>query len=221
MNTTQKRNVIFRPNSQAFTLIELLVVITIIGILAVLVVPTLGKARRSALRTSCASNLKQVGTAVKMYLLDHNSVFPPLSDGGQFGTLAAFYVPYLNGATEVFRCPAQKNNLSTMPAYGNRFLIPGVSNSSAWVSYEFNTFFAYPSNSYVRTSTKRDAPSPTICAYAYDFPYNPSSAADAPYIPHQSGMNVLYVDWHVSWLPVEEYGLSLPYAQRFYGKGHL
>ena len=222
MNTTQKRNVIFRPNLRSFTLIELLVVITIIGILAILVVPTLGKARRNALRTSCASNLRQVGVAVKMYLLDHSSVFPLLADGGQFGTLAAFYVPYLNGGTDVFKCPAQKNYLPGKRADWNRLLIPGQSNSSAWVSYEFNTFFAYANpNSYVRTSTKRDVPSPTICAYAYDFPFDPSQSADVPYLPHQGGMNVLYVDWHVSWLAVEDYGLSLPYAQRFYGQGHL
>jgi prepilin-type processing-associated H-X9-DG protein/prepilin-type N-terminal cleavage/methylation domain-containing protein len=203
----------------AFTLIELLVVITIIGILAILVVPTLGKARRNALRTNCASGLRQVGTAVKMYLLDHNNVFPRINgaDAPKLGMVASYYVPYLNNATEVFRCPAQKNNLSTMPAYGSRLLITGVSNSSAWVSYEFNYFFTTNIFDSIRTLTKRDVTDATICAYAYDFPYDPTVSADVPYIPHQDGMNVLYCDWHVSWLARADYR---PGGNWFYSKGH-
>ena len=59
-----------------FTLIELLVVVAIIGILASLLLPTLGKAREKAKIAVCTSNLKQIGTAVIMYLDDNDGYYP-------------------------------------------------------------------------------------------------------------------------------------------------
>lgn len=68
---------------KGFTLIELLVVIAIIAILAAILFPVFAKAREKARQASCASNLKQFGTAMMMYAQDYDERF----------TRAYFYHP--------------------------------------------------------------------------------------------------------------------------------
>jgi len=58
-------------------LIELLVVIAIIGILAAMVFPVFARARESARRAVCLSNIKNIGLAMQMYLADYDDTMPP------------------------------------------------------------------------------------------------------------------------------------------------
>ena len=60
-----------------FTLIELLVVIAIIAILAAILFPVFAQVRENARRTTCASNLKQIGLGVIQYLQDSEETYPP------------------------------------------------------------------------------------------------------------------------------------------------
>jgi prepilin-type N-terminal cleavage/methylation domain-containing protein len=67
---TQRQN-------RGFTLIELLVVVAIIGILAAILFPVFARARENARRTSCISNVKQIGLALTQYVQDYDSQYPP------------------------------------------------------------------------------------------------------------------------------------------------
>ncbi len=64
-----------RPSS-GFTLIELLTVIAIIGILAALIFPTIGKVRETAQRTVDANNLREIVKAAAIYAADNNDRLP-------------------------------------------------------------------------------------------------------------------------------------------------
>src|SRR6185369_9056268 len=64
-----------RPS--AFTLIELLVVIAIIAILAAILFPVFAQARESARQAMCASNFRQLGLAMRMYVTDYDSTWFP------------------------------------------------------------------------------------------------------------------------------------------------
>jgi len=111
---------------RAFTLIELLVVIAIISILASILFPVFARARESARRASCMSNLKQVGLGVMMYVQDYDETYPRSQQctveiaNCTTSTTVYWYntllQPYLKN-TQVLRCPSSTTRDSI--AYGS------------------------------------------------------------------------------------------------------
>lgn len=114
---------------QGFTLIELLVVIAIIAILAAILFPVFARARENARRSSCLSNLKQIGLATMMYVQDYDEMYPPTVRWGASSLSASYSFwydilqPYTR-SIQVFYCPSSPlpiSNLSSMAGYDGEY----------------------------------------------------------------------------------------------------
>ena len=116
MSHLQIRHATTSTRSKGFTLIELLVVIAIIAILAAILFPAFAKARESARRISCVSNLKQIGTGIMQYTQEYDEKLPPGADGAYDSNPAnntlSFYPgiikSYVQDAT-VYKCPSNSS----------------------------------------------------------------------------------------------------------------
>lgn len=98
------RNFFVRPAKKAaFTLVELLVVIGIIALLISILLPSLQKARKSAMDVQCQSNLRQWGTYMTMYGNDSKGRFENYSTMDGHWPLA--YKPYFKNNVGILRCP--------------------------------------------------------------------------------------------------------------------
>ncbi len=131
---------------RAFTLIELLVVIAIIAILAAILFPVFARARESARRITCNSNLKQLGTAIMMYAQDYDETYP--TGGNWHGSGPDIDKNYLQGNRAkintyvkneaVWHCPddaswdTKSNPVKYYTSYGTEF--------DAW----YNTYYWDP-----------------------------------------------------------------------------
>ena len=128
---------------KGFTLIELLVVIAIIAILAAILFPVFARARENARRSSCQSNLKQIGLGILQYTQDFDERYPT---GTRFGTayVGIGWIGAINPYTksiQVFQCPSDPGPTAST-------LAGGIGEKRVPVSYAYSTnMVTPPSNS--------------------------------------------------------------------------
>jgi prepilin-type N-terminal cleavage/methylation domain-containing protein len=110
--------------NSGFTLIELLVVIAIIAILVALLLPALSKAKESARRAACASNMRQIIVASLIYADENEDRLPAQPSDGRLvkahgGDGLNYYdllMPQLNNPN-VWLCPTSRDGPGTVMAY--------------------------------------------------------------------------------------------------------
>jgi prepilin-type N-terminal cleavage/methylation domain-containing protein/prepilin-type processing-associated H-X9-DG protein len=121
---------------KAFTLIEILVVVAIISILAAILFPVFARARENARRSSCMSNLKQMGIAMMMYVQDYDETYPRsryavtgaantagASPDGAIWVSGFIYWPQIlypyHRNRQIFKCPSANVYDDVYPANGH------------------------------------------------------------------------------------------------------
>ncbi len=164
MDGPRPNNVVTSARRQAFTLVELLVVIAIISILLSVLIPSLHRARSSALRVACAHNLKQIGLGIDLYLGDNDGAYPCAQDPVDpdywlwMGRgWRQWVVPYLGGSRgvenpSVLLCPEDRTDPgryeSTSYAYSMTF----------YHSPEQIDSMSEPADTYVNERARRSIP---------------------------------------------------------------
>ncbi len=207
-------NLTLKSRARGFTLIELLVVIAIIAILAAILFPVFGRARENARRSSCQSNLKQIGLGIIQYTQDYDEKLPivgtcdtpgsgcnDVDRGRSFGSWSQRAYPYIK-STQVFACPSNPRNTDRRDGATQGY--PEIPISYGANFHYFGTYErARAENTVNQPSVKimvtemRDSDSVGLGAGDWDqwgggFPYNQRTFAG-----HLGTMNCLYGDGHV------------------------
>ncbi|OQA85017.1 MAG: putative major pilin subunit [Lentisphaerae bacterium ADurb.Bin242] len=206
-----------------FTLIELLIVIAIIAILAGILLPALNKARETALRISCAGNLKTLGTGILFYADSHAGYLPQIrfESSGQNSDL---HVSLINELRLPKSYTVAKKGPMTCPVFitrngyiaSNSYLRPWYYDASDGSGNSGIVVYSYGGNQHVfpmagstilsylpTTSVKNDRirkPSSLFAMADSTASTRIIYSTQSFYNAHGMGFNMLYMDGHVEYM---------------------
>src|SRR5690606_5732300 len=115
-----------RQEPRGFTVIELLLVVSIIALLVALLLPSMRKAKETALRVKCVARIRQMSAALVTYTADHDIYFPafpePLAGGvnhvrHQYGTWIPPMLPYMGLKAPIHPSTGQPLTASQVTGY--------------------------------------------------------------------------------------------------------
>jgi prepilin-type N-terminal cleavage/methylation domain-containing protein/prepilin-type processing-associated H-X9-DG protein len=200
---------------RAFTLIELLVVIAIISILAGMIFPSFARAREMARRTSCLSNMKQVGLGVAQYIQDYDERYPLAGNyqswnkGGHW--VAGFDdqpMAKLDAANRYAVVAGKRANITGGAIYPyvkseQIFVCPSSRDGrETGLSYSMNCVLSGGAEFAVQSGTEVvllvDEAFP---ADAYFWATNDATSSDQLTSVHNGGGNLLFADGHAKFYP--------------------
>lgn len=194
-----------------FTLIELLVVIAVLAVLAAILFPVFTQAREKARATACASNCRQVGMAVIMYIQDHDERLPLTSHSGIEASWLVTVQPYTRSRL-LHRCPSDTSTNWDRPLPGQA----AVRRSS----YATNAYLT-PAGGFMALA---QIPRPAECVYLAELAEQLTGDHIHPQLwprpgytgrvldprrevatdRHQGGANYVFVDGHAKWYRFEQ-----------------
>lgn len=213
-----------RVRRSAFTLVEVLAVIAIIGVLTTILIPISGKVRVSARTSTCASNLRQIGSAFNLYALEHRSSFPAPQNSVTGELWYEALQPYVGTRVNldpmdryklnpVFLCPAWKLNavewaggefdigyamstaLSGQAVIGMSIMLEKIENPSQAILVAENPALALP---YFPATDGLELDS--VVPLFFETPGNSGQGTGR----HDHRANYLYADGHVKGFTVED-----------------
>jgi len=211
---------------RGFTLIELLVVIAIIAILAAILFPVFARARENARRTSCLSNLKQIGLGVMQYVQDYDETYPIQGQGVTWGSFSqgtnqgwsVIIQPYVK-STQALQCPSETTEMQTDPAdygytdFGLNAVMGGMSpNEAGGETTSSSTTDLLPRKAALLTFSSNTIMLVEVSASRSA--EGSSGGNTAPGTPallpqnrasyrHMDGSNFLFADGHAKWIKTD------------------
>jgi prepilin-type N-terminal cleavage/methylation domain-containing protein/prepilin-type processing-associated H-X9-DG protein len=181
-----------------FTLVELLVVMAIIATLAALVVPMIFSAQETAKRAECGNNLKSMGQAMILYKKQKGKGrYYPRYDGKKF--VVALYRSGILSEPKVFMCPSTGDDNDDGKEYGTdrKADVPaGTCSYAGRMNRKGSPFMIITQLNQMRVP-------PSRLAIISDG-LVPVGGEGVKKFNHGDGANVLFADWHVSFLDLEE-----------------